>query len=587
MFKHWLLFLLYLSAAVQAQTDDGWLRITFPACGDTFAAEWLRLSGAVPAQAGIRVQERSVRVWPQGAFVDRVQLAEGWNRIPIQATLAGATRSDTLHIYRIPPLKTSPETPLTLDPALLEPAADLWLTPGETFFVTCKGSPGATARFCLEGETAALPMQERRSGDVKGLYEGWMQAPHGPLLKPLQVWFELTAADGQQVQHLAPGRLILLSPESPAAGRVLQEAQLWSAAREGTVVGLLPDGVLMRVSGKMNGRYKVRFGSQQAAYVDTSELVLQPPGTVVAPAALSSPAIASDKDWLYFSFPISRPVPFLVAPQTDQNRLTITFYDVFQSPLWTSFPDQLPEIRQVSWQQVAEKEVQIHLVLGQAQMWGCRVRYQEGRVQVMVRRAPRLGEEVRLPLKGLRIAVDPGHGGEEMGAVSPTGLWEKEINLDVARQLAQSLEAAGAQVLLTRSADVVMTRQMRHRAAQDFAAHILISLHHNAAPATADAVRAAGTSTYHTWPQSRALAQSIYARLRKTGLKPFGQIWSSFYTTRIADMLSVLVEVAFMSSPGDEQRMLEEGYAKTMARAITAGVTGFISSRPRGQEEEE
>lgn len=578
MVRHWLLSILLWMCVAQAQTGPPWLRLTFPASGDSFATEWLRISGAVAADARVWVKDKSVRVYPQGAFVDRVSLEEGWNAIPIRAVRSQKTFLDTLRVFRIPSLKSSPAYPLMLDESIVEPACDVWMSPGEFLFVTCKGSPGARGRFCLLNESGFTPLQERSPADVKGLYDGWIQVPHGPLQKPLEIYFELTGPEGQSVHQVAPGRLTIHSPEMPSVGKVEGEAQLWTAPVDGTVMGLLPEEIRLRVVAKSGGRYKVRFGAAQAAYIDTSELKLQPPGTVIAPAAIASPAIAYDNDWIYFSFPISRPVPFLVEPTLEPNHLAITFFEAFQSPLWTNFPEQLREIRQLSWHQPAENEVRIQIVLDQKQMWGYRVRFREGKAQVMVRRAPVLPAAAGQPLQGWRIAIDPGHGGEEFGAVSPTGLLEKEVNLRSAEKLAQHLKSYGAQVMLTRNTDVALTTRARHRRVRDFAPHLLLVLHHNAAPAFADPVRAAGTSTYHTWPQNRALAQSIYSRLLKTGLKPFGQIWGSYYMTRISDMLVVLVETAFLSNPKEEQRILEKNYTTDISRAIAMGILDYCQS---------
>ncbi len=578
MVRHWLLSILFWMCVAQAQTGSPWLRLTFPASGDSFATEWLRISGAVTADARVWVKDQSVRVYPQGAFVDRVSLQEGWNAIPIRAVRSQETSLDTLHVYRIPALKSSPAHPLMLDESTVEPACDVWTSPGEFLFVTCKGSPGARGRFCLLKESDFMPLQERSPAAVKGIYDGWLQVPHGPVQKPLEIYFELTGPDSQTVHQVAPGRLTILSPEMPSVGKVESEAQLWTAPVEGTVMGLLPEDICLRVVAKTGGRYKVRFGAAQAAYIDTSELKLQPPGTVIAAGAISSPAIAFDNDWIYFSFPISRPVPFLVEPALEPNRLAITFYEAFQSPLWTNFPEQIREIRQLSWHQPAENEVRVQILLDQSQMWGYRVRFREGKAQVMVRRAPVLPASAGKPLQGLRIAIDPGHGGEELGAVSPTGLLEKELNLRSAEKLAQQLKVYGAQVMLTRNTDVTLSTRARHHRAREFAPHVLLVLHHNAAPASADPVRAAGTSTYHTWPQNRALAQSIYSRLLKTGLKPFGQIWGSYYMTRISDMLVVLVEAAFLSNPKEEQRILDENYTTDISRAITMGILNFCQT---------
>ncbi len=80
------------------------------------------------------------------------------------------------------------------------------------------------------------------------------------------------------------------------------------------------------------------------------------------------------------------------------------------------------------------------------------------------------------------IVIDPGHGGEDSGAVGPRGVFEKDIALNVARRLAVVLEARlGCEVLLTRDGDISMTLDERVAFANRNDADIFISIHANAA----------------------------------------------------------------------------------------------------------
>src|SRR6185436_17122154 len=85
-------------------------------------------------------------------------------------------------------------------------------------------------------------------------------------------------------------------------------------------------------------------------------------------------------------------------------------------------------------------------------LWGYRAFYEaDGTLVVKVRRPPAI--DPAAPLRGIRIVVDPGH--PPAGAIGPTGYHEKDANLAIAVRLAERLRAAGAEVTLTRSADVV------------------------------------------------------------------------------------------------------------------------------------
>ncbi|MCX7766786.1 MAG: N-acetylmuramoyl-L-alanine amidase, partial [Candidatus Sumerlaeia bacterium] len=85
-----------------------------------------------------------------------------------------------------------------------------------------------------------------------------------------------------------------------------------------------------------------------------------------------------------------------------------------------------------------------------------------------------------LPLKGKRICIDPGHGGEESGAVGVGGLRESDVNLRVALLLKEMLEKAGATVLMTRTDDrtVSITERWKFNRANN--TDLFVSIHHNA-----------------------------------------------------------------------------------------------------------
>lgn len=90
------------------------------------------------------------------------------------------------------------------------------------------------------------------------------------------------------------------------------------------------------------------------------------------------------------------------------------------------------------------------------------------------------------------VVIDAGHGGEDEGARGPRGLTEKELVLDVARQLASRLEAQGLRVVLTRKDDRFVPLEQRTAIANDARADLFVSIHANAARSA----RVRGIETY-------------------------------------------------------------------------------------------
>lgn len=83
------------------------------------------------------------------------------------------------------------------------------------------------------------------------------------------------------------------------------------------------------------------------------------------------------------------------------------------------------------------------------------------------------------PIGRAHVVLDPGHGGDEVGATSPSGLRESDLNLQVATRAAEILEEAGATVVLTRTWDYRMTVAARGRLAKAIEPGLFVSVHHN------------------------------------------------------------------------------------------------------------
>lgn len=180
-------------------------------------------------------------------------------------------------------------------------------------------------------------------------------------------------------------------------------------------------------------------------------------------------------------------------------------------------------------------------------------------------------------LIGKTIVVDAGHGGPDSGALSPAGLREKDINLDVAIRLMWRLKAAGADVVMTRSDDTFVGLYDRPKLANDVEAAAFISIHSNLHP-TDPYVR--GIETYHhpAKADSARLAQIIHAELlRMSGLYDRKvKTRSDFVVIRDTQMPSLLLEIGFLSNAGDAHLLATEAYHETVADAVLSGLFQFF-----------
>ncbi|MEN1939537.1 N-acetylmuramoyl-L-alanine amidase [Luteimonas sp. MJ174] len=225
----------------------------------------------------------------------------------------------------------------------------------------------------------------------------------------------------------------------------------------------------------------------------------------------------------------------------------------------------------------------------------------------------------------LVISIDAGHGGQDPGAVGPTGKREKDINLAIARELARQVNATpGLKAHLVRDADVFIPLNRRAQLARAAGADMFISLHADAAEnrsakgssvyvlslkgassqrarwladkenaadligggkvATSDSML---TNVLLDLTQSGQMKASedagnhILAGLKRIGNNHKPHIErANFAVLRTSDMPSMLVEAAFLSNPEEEKRLVDPTFQANVARAVLDGVKTYFTSQP-------
>jgi N-acetylmuramoyl-L-alanine amidase len=178
-------------------------------------------------------------------------------------------------------------------------------------------------------------------------------------------------------------------------------------------------------------------------------------------------------------------------------------------------------------------------------------------------------------LKGKRIVLDPGHGGKDGGAVGvKSGIPEKNLTLETAQAVANALQAAGAKVSLTRDGDEYISLEERVDAARKFGADLFISLHYNSAlKSSSHGI----FSFYYSGKQDMDLARSLQKELVKaTGLKDMGSQYGDFHVLRENPFPAVLLELGFLSNPGEESVVTAGGYRDRIAKAVVSGVKAYF-----------
>ena len=175
------------------------------------------------------------------------------------------------------------------------------------------------------------------------------------------------------------------------------------------------------------------------------------------------------------------------------------------------------------------------------------------------------------PLAGARpvVILDPGHGGHDAGA-KVRGVYEKHLNLDLARRVSGYLRQRGIAVRMTRVSDVFISLGERTDIADSHRDAVVVSVHFNWARNT----KARGIEVYHTGSVTGLkLAASIQRScLRATRALDRGVRTRHFYVLRNTRHPAVLVEGGFLSHPVERRLLCTGAYRDRLARGIAEGI---------------
>jgi N-acetylmuramoyl-L-alanine amidase len=179
----------------------------------------------------------------------------------------------------------------------------------------------------------------------------------------------------------------------------------------------------------------------------------------------------------------------------------------------------------------------------------------------------------QVPRGRLVVMIDPGHGGQDSGAVGIGGLQEKDVILPISQRVAALLEQQGIQAILTRTSDYFVDLAPRVEMAKRNRVDFFVSIHANSIDNRPDVN---GLETYY-FDRGERLAQTIHnSILQSIDIKDRGVRKARFYVLRNNPMPAVLVEVGFVTGVQDAARLATAAYENQMAQAIANGILQYI-----------
>jgi len=556
-------------------------------------------------RATLTINGIPVPVHPNGSYLAFLPLPRPDSaRFDLVATLAADTVRLSHPIRRpVPRAPLTLDGPLVVDSASVTPLPGLTLRPAERVRVSVRApanasvwlqldTTGAARRALINGATLPGVRATGRDSSLLpadsvarflGAAESWStDVAAASLTSPTR----LVVARGLDTVRLAvppialadsvPRFVILGADPSPMSDT--DRVVIGRPQPDDTYKWFLLPGTRLELSGRGGDFARVRLDATLEAWVPAADVRFLDAGVAAPRRVARNARVVPGDEWSDFVVPISERPAHLVT-QSAQS-VSLTLYGTTSSSDVTRFVSNDSVIRMVTWEQEATDRLTFTLHLAR-QPFGYLAFWDEARAAFVlrIRRLPAIHDS-RSPLRGLTIAVDPGH--PPIGATGPTGLYEGDAVLAVGERMRALLEERGATVVMTRTTPEPVALAARPIMARRANAHALVSIHLNALPDGVNPFGAHGTETYFLHPQAEPLARAAQRRMvARMGLRDNGVYSRTLALARPTWMPSILAEGAYIMIPEQEAALRTPRYQDAYARALVEGLEDFFRELAR------
>ena len=552
------------------------LNLVYPPTNSKTASDKIFFLGTAPPDAQVFINDKPLERSPAGHFAPSFPLQLGDNLF----TVRYKTQEIKIDVQRVS-LQPLPSTGLAFADASLTPNVDLARLPGEQICFGAIAAPNASVTVKLANQTipltpqsqlqlpansGALTGQNQPAAPTTGQYQGCLTLPQSGSDQDLgKPEFQLTL-NGKTISQPGAGKITILSTAKVAAVTAEAGVARTGPSSDYSRLTPLPKGTRATITGMEGDYYRLDYG----AWINRKETQLVtsiPPRSMIRSVSTREVPGATE---VYF--PLQVPVPISVQ-QNDRTFILTLYNTTAQTDIIRLATN--PLISRLDWQQTAPGQVQYTLNLKNNQQWGYKLKYSGTSLVLSLRHPPERshGES----LSGIKILIDPGHGGQESGASGPTGDLEKDVNLSVAKLVRDRLVKMGATVIMTREEDKEVSLGDRVKIIDTTEPAISISIHHNSLPDEGDAQHTQGFASFWYNTQAHSLANFIHDYVIKKLNRPdYGVFWDNLALTRPTSAPSILLELGFMSNPEEFEKVMNPQEQKKIAGAIADGINEWF-----------
>lgn len=335
----------------------------------------------------------------------------------------------------------------------------------------------------------------------------------------------------------------------------------------GSKMGFLDPGIVLKVVGQTADLYKVQLSANRFAFIHAEDVELTQRSARTVNTNNIGLSNLGNCDRIRLSLPDR--LPYASRTVLDPTAIIVEVFGAMNNSNWVSQYNDLGMIDYLDLQQTDSDVLRLVIRLKEKYAWGYRINYEGNNLIIEVRHAP-----AEFSLKGLKIGLDAGHGGGNLGAVSPTGLMEKDVNLRIVKELQSLLQKKGATVVLSRSDDTERSMVQRKKIFREADIDLMLSIHNNAGGSPFVPM---GTSTYYKHITNRSLAATLLKHMLELNVPRYGLTGNfNFSLNAPTEYPNALVECLFMSSLPDEEMLADPATHRMIAEKLVAGLEDYL-----------
>jgi len=537
----------------------------------------------------------SAKMYKTGIFFKELSFNEGANRIRAQVVAPDlSTALYEREVYYKKVDTTREPFPLWIDSSSVEPETNQVLLAEDKVRISFKGSKGQRAFAEIRPAKKRIPLSRKDFSDFS-IYRGDLPLQYIKKDKEHRVTIIIESVspehNAKKLELDGPATILVQDTDKFPLVKItkpnsVMTYNLGKIRLGGPIIAEYDSGVVLQVNGQVGDFYRIYLNRNETGFVHKNNVEILPAELVKPSYYIRSVRIYPSENLDIVRIPYPEQVPYAVYPEPEQNRIKISLYGVKTTSTWITHRDSLKVIKKVTWQQVTPETYQLHINLKNPKIWGYELIPKESYLEFRLKHPPELKSDgAKVSFKGLTVAIEAGHGGPNLGAVGLSGLFEKDVNLDVALELEKICRANSINVVQVRGKDSYMFLSEKRKKIETSDADLMVSIHANASGSRDGYLGVSGASTYYSNPFWAEFAEIMCKNMLELPLDEFGVVGSFNYKViRISSRPAILVEQAFLSHAEDEEKLASQEFRHQMAQKIYEGIADFVLYMANAQE---